>query len=275
MIAERATTTGPMFESLFDIPLWIMGPTIIAALCTFAVVGLLLVRRRVLPRLRVETGDSEFTGAMLQSVMVFYGLAVALIAVTVFQTYSETQKVVTGEATALNALYRDVTSYPEPIRTELQQGVRDYTRYVIDEAWPLQRQGKVPGGGFELMTRFQVTLTKFEPTTEGQKLLHGETLRAYNTTIQTRRLRLDAVGTGLPKVMWVVIVFGAFISLSSAFFFKVKDARLHILEVLLLAVFIGLVIFMILSLDRPFRGDLGIGADPYQLVFDQLMKSNP
>jgi hypothetical protein len=264
-----------MFESLFDIPLWIMGPTIIAALCTFAVVGLLLVRRRVLPRLRVETGDSEFTGAMLQSVMVFYGLAVALIAVTVFQTYSETQKVVTGEATALNALYRDVTSYPEPIRTELQQGVRDYTRYVIDEAWPLQRQGKVPGGGFELMTRFQVTLTTFEPTTEGQKLLHGETLRAYNTTIQTRRLRLDAVGTGLPKVMWVVIVFGAFISLSSAFFFKVKDARLHILEVLLLAVFIGLVIFMILSLDRPFRGDLGIGADPYQLVFDQLMKSNP
>jgi len=275
VIAERATTTGPMFESLFDIPLWIMGPTIIAALCTFAVVGLLLVRRRVLPRLRVETGDSEFTGAMLQSVMVFYGLAVALIAVTVFQTYSETQKVVTGEATALNALYRDVTSYPEPIRTELQQGVRDYTRYVIDEAWPLQRQGKVPSGGFELMTRFQVTLTTFEPTTEGQKLLHGETLRAYNTTIQTRRLRLDAVGTGLPKVMWVVIVFGAFISLSSAFFFKVKDARLHILEVLLLAVFIGLVIFMILSLDRPFRGDLGIGADPYQLVFDQLMKSNP
>ena len=275
MIAERATTTAPMFESLFDIPLRISGPVIIAVLCAFAVAGLLIVRRRVLPRLRVQGADSEFTGAMLQSVMVFYGLAVALIAVTVFQTYSDTQKVVTGEATALNALYRDVTSYPEPIRTELQQGVRDYTRYVIDEAWPLQRQGKVPGGGFELMTRFQVTLTTFEPTTEGQKLLHGETLRAYNTTIQTRRLRLDAVGTGLPKVMWVVIVFGAFISLSSAFFFKVKDARLHILEVLLLAVFIGLVIFMILSLDRPFRGDLGIGADPYQLVFDQLMKSNP
>jgi len=275
VIAERATTTAPMFESLFDIPLRISGPVIIAVLCAFAVAGLLIVRRRVLPRLRVQGADSEFTGAMLQSVMVFYGLAVALIAVTVFQTYSDTQKVVTGEATALNALYRDVTSYPEPIRTELQQELRDYTRYIIDEAWPLQRQGKVPSGGFELMTRFQVILTKFEPTTEGQKLLHGETLRAYNAMIQARRLRLDAVGTGLPKVMWVVIVFGAFISLSSAFFFKVEDARLHILEVLLLSVFIGLVIFMILSLDRPFRGDLGIGADSYQLVYDQLMKSNP
>ncbi|HEX5703574.1 MAG TPA: DUF4239 domain-containing protein [Pyrinomonadaceae bacterium] len=264
-----------MFETLFDIPLWIAGTVIIATLCLFAVGGSLLVRRLVLPRLRVDAGDSEFTGAMLQSVMVFYGLAVALIAVTVFQTYSDTQKVVTGEATALNALYRDVTSYPDPSRTELQKGLRDYNRYVIDEAWPLQQQGKVPGGGIEHMTRFQVALTKFEPATEGQKLLHGETLRAYNTLIQARRMRLDAVSTGLPKVMWAVVIVGAFISLSACFFFKVEDARLHILEVLLLAIFIGLVIFMILSLDRPFRGDLGIGADPYTLVYDQLMKSIP
>ena len=263
-----------MFESLFDYPL-ITGSAIILALCLFAVVGLLVVRRGVLPRLRVEGADSEFTGAMLQSVMVFYGLAVALIAVTVFQTYSETTKIVTGEATALNALYRDVTSYPEPIRTELQQRLRDYTDQVINQAWPLQRQGKVPTAGVEHMSRFQALLTKFEPATEGQKILHGETMRAYNLLIQSRRLRLDAVGTGLPTVMWAVIVIGAFIGLSSSFFFKVADPRLHLIEVLLLAVFIGLVIFMIITLDRPFRGNLGIRADPYQLVYDQLMKSNP
>jgi hypothetical protein len=83
-----------MFESFFDLPLWIAGPAIIIMLCLFATVGLVLVRRRVLPRLRVAGADSEFTGAMLQSVMVFYGLAVALIAVTVFETYSDTSKIV-------------------------------------------------------------------------------------------------------------------------------------------------------------------------------------
>jgi Protein of unknown function (DUF4239) len=261
-----------MFESLFDLPLLIAGPAIIILLCLFAVVGLVLVRRRVLPRLRVEGADSEFTGAMLQSVMVFYGLAVALIAVTVFQTYSDTSKIVTGEATAINALYRDVTSYPEPVSTDLQKLLSDYTDQVINGAWPLMRRGKIPTAGLEYMGRFQAVLVKFEPATEGQKILHAETLRAYNQLIQSRRMRLDAVGTGLPGVMWAVIVIGAFISLSASFFFKVEDARLHIIEVLLLAVFIGLVIFMILALDRPFRGDLGIRADPYQLVYDQLMK---
>jgi len=133
-----------------------------------------------------------------------------------------------------------VTGYPDPIRADLQRSVREYTDQVINQAWPLQQQGKVPSGGVEQMNRFQAMLTKFEPATEGQKLLHGETLRAYNQLIQARRLRLDAVGTGLPSVMWAVILIGAFISLSASFFFKVEDARLHLIEVLLLAIFIGL-----------------------------------
>ena len=75
--------------------------------------------------------------------------------------------------------------------------------------------------------------------------------------IAARRLRLDAVGTGLPAVMWTVIIAGAFISLSTFFFFKVEDVRLHAVLASLLAIFMGLAIFLILSLDRPFRGDLG------------------
>ena len=264
-----------MFEALFDLPLLITGPAIVGSLCLFAVAGLTVVRRRVLPRLRIHVEDSEFTGAMMQSVMVFYGLAVALMAVSVSQTYSDVSKIISGEATALAALYRDVSSYPEAIRPRLQHELRDYVQYVIQEAWPLQRRGKVPGGGVERMNRFQAILVSFEPATEGQKLLHGETLRAYNHMILARRLRLDAVNTGLPAVMWAVIVAGAFISLSASFFFKVEDARLQGIQVLLLAAFVGLVIFMIFALDRPFRGDLGLGPEPYQLIYDQLMKRGP
>jgi Protein of unknown function (DUF4239) len=261
-----------MPDFLFDLPLAITGPAIIGSLCVFAIGGLLLVRHRVLPRLRVQREDSEFSGAMIQCIMVFYGLAVALIAVSVFQTYSDVSKIVSQEATALAALYRDVSGYPEPIRLQMQGELRDYVHYVIHEAWPLQQHGQIPGGGVELMNRFQSTLIGFEPATEGQKLLHGETLRAYNNLIQARRLRLDAVGTALPGVMWAVIIVGAVIGLSATFFFKVEDPRLHGILVTLLAAFMGLVIFMILALDEPFRGDLGISAQPYQLIYDHLMK---
>ena len=90
--------------------------------------------------------------------------------------------------------------------------------------------------------------------------------------IQARRLRLDAVSIGLPGVMWTVVLAGAVISLSACFFFQVEDVRLHVILVTLLAMFIGLVIFMTFALDRPFRGDLGVRPEPYQLIYDHLMK---
>lgn len=260
-----------MFEFVFDLPLAVSGPAIIALLVIYTIAGVLLVRRFILPRLRVRTEDSEFSGAMLQCVMVFYGLAVALIAVGVWETYSSVSAVVSAEATAIASLYRDVSTYPEPARSDLQWELREYTDQVIRIAWPLQQRGTIPQGGVKAVDRFQAVLARFEPATEGQKLLHAECLRAYNMMIQARRQRLDAVQTGLPTVMWVVVVAGAFIGLASSFFFKADDARLHCFLASLLATFMGLVIFMIVALDRPFRGDLGVSSSPYRLIYQQLM----
>ena len=261
-----------MFDFLFDFPLVITASVIISALWLFAIVGLLVVRRHVLPRLRIHHEDSELTATVVLSIMAFYGLAMALIAVSVFETYSDVSKIIAQEASELSALYRDASSYPEPIRPLLQKELRDYAQYVIHEAWPAQQRGQVAAGGIAMLNRFQATLVGFKPVDEGQNLLHGEALRAYNEMIEARSLRLDAVDTGLPRVMWVVIVAGALLSLSSTFFFKVEHTHLQAIQVLLLATFIGLVIFMILALDRPFRGDLGLPPEPYQLVYDQLMK---
>ena len=263
-------------DSIFDMPLAITGPAIILSLCAFAVVGLLLVRRFVLPRLLIRSADSEFSGTMVQSIMVFYGLAVALIAVGVFETYSDVSTIVSQEAAELGAMYRDASSYPEPIRPVLQQQLRDYAQYVIHTAWPAQQRGQVALGGIEMLNRFQATLTGFEPATDGQKILHGEALRAYNQLIEARSLRLDAVvNTGLPSVLWVVVLAGAFISLIATFFFKVEDLRLHAILVTLLAAFMGLIVFMIFAFDRPFRGDLGLKPEPYQLVYDKVMQDTP
>lgn len=263
-----------MPDFLFAIPLLLSGFLLIAALSVFAVVGLMLVRRIVLPRLELHREDGEFTGAMMQSVMMFYGLAVALIAVSVWQTYSDTQKVVSGEATAIAVLYRNVSTYPEPHRGRLQTTLNDYTRFVIDEAWPKQRQGIIPYGGVGHMNRMQAQMAAFEPVSEAQKLRHAVAMAEFNRLLEARRLRLDAIHTRVPRIMWGVVVVGALIGLTTSFFFRVGDVRLHYTLVVLLAAFIGLVMFMILAFDRPFRGDLGLGPDSYQLVYEQLMTTD-
>src|SRR3954447_17911259 len=111
---------------MLDAPLIVLGPAIIGSLAVAAVIFLLLVRRFMLPHLRVTEADSEFSGAIVQSIMVFYGLALALIAVNVWQTYNDVAKTVSTEAITFATLYRDVSGYPEPIRGKLQEEIRGY-----------------------------------------------------------------------------------------------------------------------------------------------------
>jgi len=47
---------------------------------------------------------------------------------------------------------------------------------------------------------------------------------------------------------------------------------LNRIQIILVASFIGLVMFIILAMDRPFRVDLGLSAAPYQLIYARLMK---
>src|SRR5690242_21655401 len=122
-----------MLESIFDIPLVIAGLAIVGFLCLFAIGGLLLVRRHLLPHLRIHDEDAHFSAAMVHSVMVFYGLALALIAVNVFETYADVSKIISQEATTLAVLYRDVSTYPVTIRPQLQKEVRSEERRVGKE----------------------------------------------------------------------------------------------------------------------------------------------
>jgi len=138
-VAARKRT---ILESIFDNPLVIAGLAIVGSFACFRSVDCLLVRRPVLPHLRIHDEDSHFSAAMVHSVMVFYGFALALIALNVFEIYADVPKIISQEATALAVLYRDVSTYPEPIRPQLQKQVRDYVEYIIHEAWPLQQRGQ-------------------------------------------------------------------------------------------------------------------------------------
>lgn len=261
-----------MLDWIFDVTLVLLGALIVAVFAAGGLAGLWLARLHILPRLGHVAHQNEVTGAVLHGILIIYGLAVALIAIAVWENYADVSKLASGEATAIASLYRDFSGYPDPTMNQLREGLKTYTEYVIREAWPLQQQGKVPSGGVQIIDRVQQDLFAFEPATDRQKIIHAETLHAYNNLIQARRLRLDAVDSGLPGAMWAVVLVGAVITLVSSFFFDVGSVRLHQIMVGLLADLMGLLIFLIVAYDYPFRGTHGVTAGSYELVYDHLMQ---
>src|SRR5204863_126053 len=116
-------------------------------------------------------------------------------AVGVWENYILVNNKVDEEAATLSAVYRDVNSYPEPYRSKLTGELKAYTRYVIDEAWPLQEKGIAPSGGVHDMNIFQQTLYAFEPVTEGQKIIHEAHRRKeqYPSPVMARPHQLHSV----------------------------------------------------------------------------------
>jgi hypothetical protein len=111
---------------LYELPNWLFVVLTIAVTTAVGFGGVFATRRWV----RRVHGDrhshNELVGYYLGAVCVFYGITLGLLAVAAWQTYSGVETRVGEEAAAVGALYRDVSSLPEPNRALLQSDLRRY-----------------------------------------------------------------------------------------------------------------------------------------------------
>lgn len=239
------------------------------AICWLGIVTLRPVVKSLVQR---QPGLNETVGDFLQYFGVIYGLLLGLLAVATYQNLSDAEKTVGNEAAALGALYRDVSAYPEPARSEVQALIRDYTRYVIDEAWPLQQKGIVPAGAVMKAASIFERLSAFEPQSKSQEALHQETLRQFNTFFHHRRERLHSVTFSIPPVLWYTVAIGALLNMLLMWLFDLR-LGIHLLLGGVLSFFLATMITLILLMDQPFRGAVSVSPDAFELIYKQLMKS--
>lgn len=260
-----------MFYWIYDVPSTTLALIITGAFVGFSWIGAVLIRPILRAFLRKRADINDLIGYMLSCFGVFYGLLLGLLAVAAYQNFSTVETIVSKEASALSALSRDVSAYPEPDRTNLIWLLRDYTRYVVLYAWPSQRKGIVPQEGNTRMIAFHEQLIRFEPQTPGQEILHAEALRQFNNYLEARRMRIFSVTTSIPGVMWAVVLVGALMNIALIWMFDMKLIN-HLFLGGILSAFMGLMIFLIASLDNPFRGELSISPAPFEDILSHLME---
>ena len=234
-------------------------------------VGSILVRPILRQFVKNTRASNDVVGYVLSCFCVFYGLLLGLIAVTAYQNASDAGSNATREAASLAALYEDVSRYPDPYGQNLRWLLRDYTRYVIKYAWPLQRRGITPVEGTIRVQAFQEKLLDFEPKTPSQEILHAEALRQFNGFLEQRRMRLFSVTTCIPAVMWFTVILGAVINMAMVWLFDMK----FITSVLLgsmLAAYLGTMIFLIAAMDNPFRGEVSISSEPFEVLYRHMLE---
>jgi len=260
-----------MFYWIYDLPTWTVAFLFAFVFVAVSWFGAIFIRPFLRRLLRKQPDINNVVGYILSFFSVIYGLLLGMLAIVTYQNLSSTEQTVENEASAVAALYRDVSSYPDPARSELQNLLREYTRYVIEEAWPLQRKGIIATAGTDRITAFQLKLMAFEPQTKGQELLHTEALREFNSLVGARRVRLYSVQSGIPPIMWYTIAVGSVVSLILIWMLDLRLIPSFLLGGLI-SFAMATMICLIALMDNPFRGEISVSPQAFELVYDDLMK---
>jgi len=258
-------------QYLNDLPLVISLIIVVLFTVTLAVGFLIFTRVYIRRHFNISDETDDTVQFYAGAIAAFYGIALAFITVANWENYTRAISIVSAEAASVGALYRDVSGYPEPLRTELKDGLKEYLEFVINRAWSVQKQGIVLQGSVQILNRFQDAMLQFEPATEGQKVIHGEAFSQYNEFISNRRQRIDFIDAQLPTILWIIILGGAAITIFVTYFFYVPNVRLHIMLIVCYSMLIAVVIYFTALMENPFKGPVGITASSYQMILDTLI----
>ena len=257
---------------VYDLPNWLFGALCIASFLLFSLTGLRLTRGWVRRLHQVDHSHNDIVSYYLAAVTVFYGITLGLVAVGTWNTYSEVETKVDHEAQVIASLYRDVSAYPEPFRTTLTNDLKSYLHEVIYVSWPLQRKGIIPTGSGAFLDRFQNDLLAYQPASPGEQILQAEAYKQFNLLVETRRSRLDSVTASIPASLWLLVIIGALVSITVTFFFDTPSFSMHVVMTCLMSGLLGLIIFLVGTLDNPFRGKVSVGPLPLERLYELILK---
>lgn len=221
--------------------------------------------------LRRQAGSNDLVNYASAGFSLFYGLLLGLLSVATFDNASKVEASVDREASSIASLYRSVSSYPEPLRGELQFLLRDYTLYVINKDWPAHVEGKIWNGGALRLQVIGKDILSFEPTSHPQRLLQEQSIKYFDDINNARQDRLTGVSTAIPGVLWYVVAIGALINILLIWLLDMRFT-LHMILGGIISFFLGVMIFLIVAMDRPLQGSVRIPPDAYKTMYGLVMQ---
>lgn len=261
------------FYWVYDLPEWQFFVLCNLLFISFSLLGTFIFSSKFEKMFSLSAEHNSIVSTFIATSGVFYGITLGLIAVSTFENYNSVESTVNNESSSLASLYRDVELLEDSSNEKMLTILKNYTYYTVDTAWGLQKKGILTNRGTQMMNSFQKELSSYEPKSEKDKIMFTETLKQFNVLIGDRRLRLNTVNSALPSAIWIILFLGAFVNIALTWCLVINNKKLDIIMNVLSGLLLGSLIFLIASLDNPYRGEFSVSSQAFQvLIDDHLVK---
>ena len=145
--------------------------------------------------------------------------------------------------------------------------VRDEFPAIKAMSWDSRFQPRL--STHEASSQLWVAIKQIVPRNLQEQSLYGEILKDVNSMAQLRVKRRVIAQNDLPGVLWAVVVVGGLVAVGFTALFGHESLRGHIVLAGLLSFVVGGVIYVVVSLNYPFMGEISIRPDGYEYLIEE------
>lgn len=243
-------------QLLLWVPSWLLCIIMLLFSVFFSVAGLYITRAFIShQKLKVH---NDVAGPIFSTLGVIYAVILAFVVVIIWENFDRAGLNVDQEANCLVDLYMDSGSFSQPGKNELRSLLQEYESALINDEWPLLAKGISSLKVDSILHKIWGFYGSYIPKSITDEVFFKESVHKLNNLGELRRMRILDSRTGLPALLWAVLIIGGVITVMFVFFFGTENFRAQLVMTVLLAALIALILFTILALDFPFTGAMSI-----------------
>ena len=221
--------------------------------------GLVLVRARY--GWEALTANNEEGGVIFAVIGTIYAIFLAFLVVLSWQNLGDADKTVSDESATLQALYRDTLGFNDQVRPVLRTQLQDYTRSVIDDEWPAMARGEESPVAQQKLDAVWGTFINNENAASSAAF--SEAYARLNELAKDRQLRILSSQAAISGFFWAFLILGGALIIAFTYVFGMKNLRVQMGMTAVLTFTIGASLFLVVTLDHPFTGDVKVQPDAF------------
>jgi hypothetical protein len=256
---------------LVNVPTLWLGIGLVVLTVGLSALGLAITRWRVAPGKLAKLQD--VAGFVIAVVGVIYAVLLAFVVVIVWEDFGSADTTASNEAVAVGNLYRDAIGIGGPQGGRLEAAVRTYAVSVVESEWPHMAVHQDGSGDTENDLNLvwgDVKALNVPAHSTVQADFADQAIRDASTATEDRRARLLESQSQIPSTLWVVLLVGAFITITFTYFFALDSLGHQALMVSALATLIALSLLVILTLNLPYTGDVSVKPEAMHTELDSF-----
>lgn len=260
-----------MITWIESLPVYGSGVLIVGGFVTVTVLIGLTIAKFLPQQVRAEHND--LAGFILAVVGVVYAVLLAFVAVTVWERFEMAETRSYEEASALGVVYRNADDFPQS--GQIRAALREYAKLVETDEWPAMARGQQSEEADALIEAIDRTVRQLPVSTMRQEDVHQQMLASLDLALRDRDIRLSMDATGINPLMWLILTVGAIVTVSFTYLFGYKHETMRLVMAGSLGLLIGLVLYLTVVLDYPFRGGITVGPEAFAILRETFHAIGP